>query len=606
MIKAAIQARPEDTRGFAEVWPAIDGVDGFLMPGQERWLFNMAANLPDDAVIVEIGSFLGRSTTAMAFASRGSNRKIFAIDTFQGNTSDFVKGQNNVDWEGDDFLAVFKDNLARNGLEDYVIPVKGTSGEIGRQWDKPIDFLFVDGSHEFEDVVADFELYLPWVKPGAMLAFHDVQPAWEGPYRAWQDVIRHRLENPSRFFSIAFGRKPYDAASFEGRVHVIVPVHNRERMTRACLNTLNSQVLKEHLTLHVVDDGSTDGTASMLENEFPDVHVIKGDGTLWWTGAVAKALEEIRADFAPGDYFLLVNNDVVLSPETVEILVRESIRLKRAAVAPIAINDYDATSTGWGDGTALILNDFERQFRCMKECSNTLAVESLFGRCSLYPVEVLDLVGNFDAKAFPHYHGDTDFGLRARRFGFPIYVTGSTCIRVREDPDSTGSHYSFRQDPQPWAKVKENMFSPKSIDNVPAFWRYMSRHYPKSRYRQTYAMIWSSLRQWEPLYDFKKRLAELKEDADGRYYSLYTGIRDALGGIKSALRTVAYYPRATVYLLARPKLLIGKLASLRHNRTFMRATYYPRAAIYLIRRPQLLKQKLMSVIGIKSARPTDD
>lgn len=485
---------------FDDVWPAIDAVRGFLVPGQERWLFNAAAALPDDAVIVEIGSFLGRSTTAMAMGCRGTRRKIFCIDTFKGNSSDFVNGENNVTWEGDEYLSTFKANLERNDLLAYAVPIQGLSHDVGRNWKTPIDFLFIDGSHEYEDVISDFELFLPWVKPGGLIALHDVQPDWPGPYGAWQDVIRHRLYAPSHFFSIAYGRRPFDGGAFTGTVHVIIPVHNRVSITRSCLKTLRGQTIADRLKIHVVNDGSTDSTKPMLAADFPEVHVIEGDGNLWWTGAVARAVSELQDEFRPGDFVLLVNNDARLSPETVEVLVRESERLSRAAVAPIAVRESQAIATGWGAGTVLILNDFERQFERVIDESTAMEVRAIYGRCSLIPVEILDITGGFDAKSFPHYLGDTDFCFRAGRIGAKFYITGSTCIRVIENDKTTGSHHGFRQGPQNWQAVKDNMFSISSIDNVPSTWKFLRRHHPERKYAGTLTIIWRSLRQWAPIY----------------------------------------------------------------------------------------------------------
>jgi predicted O-methyltransferase YrrM len=41
---------------------------------------------------------------------------------------------------------------------------------------KPLDFLFIDGDHRYEGAKADFELYSPLVRPGGLIAFHDICP----------------------------------------------------------------------------------------------------------------------------------------------------------------------------------------------------------------------------------------------------------------------------------------------------------------------------------------------------------------------------------------------------------------------------------------------
>lgn len=67
----------------------VDEIEGLLVIGQERFLFDMVRGLPEDAVIVEIGSYLGKSTVCMGLACKGTGRRIYAIDTWDGNDKDF-------------------------------------------------------------------------------------------------------------------------------------------------------------------------------------------------------------------------------------------------------------------------------------------------------------------------------------------------------------------------------------------------------------------------------------------------------------------------------------------------------------------------------------
>jgi predicted O-methyltransferase YrrM len=41
---------------------------------------------------------------------------------------------------------------------------------------RQIDFLFIDGDHLYEGVKRDFELYSGFVRPGGLIAFHDIRP----------------------------------------------------------------------------------------------------------------------------------------------------------------------------------------------------------------------------------------------------------------------------------------------------------------------------------------------------------------------------------------------------------------------------------------------
>ncbi len=55
-----------------------------------------------------------------------------------------------------------------------------------------LDFLFIDGDHSYAGVKQDFELYKPLVRPGGVIAFHDILPRVEFPnievYKLWEEL----------------------------------------------------------------------------------------------------------------------------------------------------------------------------------------------------------------------------------------------------------------------------------------------------------------------------------------------------------------------------------------------------------------------------------
>lgn len=55
----------------------------------------------------------------------------------------------------------------------------------------PIDVLFIDGDHSYEGVKQDYEMYAPLVRPGGVVAFHDI---CDHPYHAWCQVRRFWLQ----------------------------------------------------------------------------------------------------------------------------------------------------------------------------------------------------------------------------------------------------------------------------------------------------------------------------------------------------------------------------------------------------------------------------
>jgi len=193
-----------NTKKWERIYKKIDKIHGLLVPGQERALYILAKSLKPCSTIVEIGSFMGRSTACLALGSPNET-KIYAIDTFQGNSKDFYSGRQ---FKGDGFYKKFLSNIASVGKSKMVEPIAGFSSDVGKTWRKPIDLLFIDGSHLYEDVKSDFELFYPWVKKGGMVVFHDVSPKFSGVTKVWEKQALPKLSTTGQFFTLGFGYKP--------------------------------------------------------------------------------------------------------------------------------------------------------------------------------------------------------------------------------------------------------------------------------------------------------------------------------------------------------------------------------------------------------------
>ncbi|MCA8970503.1 MAG: class I SAM-dependent methyltransferase [Planctomycetes bacterium] len=153
--------------------------------------------------IVEIGSFYGRSTLCLAFGSRaGSAPRIHAIDPHIGSP----KHEDRLGCR--DTWPKLLDTLARHSLGDLVVPIRKPSVDATSDVLGEIDFLFIDGSHDYDDVAADFATWFPRVRPGGLIAFHD---SWHmsGVRRASGEILRvsRDIAEPSLVDTITFLRK---------------------------------------------------------------------------------------------------------------------------------------------------------------------------------------------------------------------------------------------------------------------------------------------------------------------------------------------------------------------------------------------------------------
>ena len=186
-------------REFKRVWPLIEKIEGHLKsPKQEHWFFKAAKSLPDGVNIVEIGSFKGRSTVSFGYGCRGTKKHIYAIDTFNGNDVDFADR---------DYYEEFASNIKTCGLMNYVTPVQGLSSDVGKTWNKSIHLLYIDGSHQYEDALADFKYFFPHVEKNGIVAFHDANESWPGVLRVWKEEAIPRLVDIGKTSTLFYGRK---------------------------------------------------------------------------------------------------------------------------------------------------------------------------------------------------------------------------------------------------------------------------------------------------------------------------------------------------------------------------------------------------------------
>jgi len=150
---------------------ALEGVEGWFSPDQVGRLAARAAGVPSGGLIVEIGSFRGRSTIAIA-RSAPPGVEIVAIDPHAGTD----RGPQEIDGfaaaaaeDHDAFLA----NLERAGVRDRVTYLRRFSHEALADVAAPVDLLHIDGAHRLRPARHDLRNWGGRVAPGGSLLVHD-------------------------------------------------------------------------------------------------------------------------------------------------------------------------------------------------------------------------------------------------------------------------------------------------------------------------------------------------------------------------------------------------------------------------------------------------
>jgi len=167
----------------ARVKPLISDIPGWLTDEEGEALYELARSCRGDGAIVEIGSWKGKSTVCLGLGSQaGASVPVYAIDP-------------HTDHRFGDFTA----NVQRAGIADLVRPIPSLSQRAADDFHEPVELLFVDGSHEFDLVLEDFEKWVPKVVDGGWVAFHDT--TWtRGPRK----VVGEAVYRSRRFKDVRF------------------------------------------------------------------------------------------------------------------------------------------------------------------------------------------------------------------------------------------------------------------------------------------------------------------------------------------------------------------------------------------------------------------
>lgn len=151
---------------------------GILRPECCEELYQSAKIYSRKGAILNIGTYLGRSTIALALGSKkAEGGKVVAIDPL--------------------LTAEFYENILKNGVSDYIIPIEMTSKKFYDSWlklvgtgpESKLGLLFVDGDHTYDAASFDISSWANHLVPGGLLLVDDYERAESGLMRAVYEQV---------------------------------------------------------------------------------------------------------------------------------------------------------------------------------------------------------------------------------------------------------------------------------------------------------------------------------------------------------------------------------------------------------------------------------
>jgi len=167
-------------------------IDGFLSSAEGVLLFRLANRLPRDAVVVEIGSWKGKSTYCLACGLRSG--RVHAIDPFDASGEPGSRETYEQTRTERPLREQFEANLA--AFSGKIRVHQGFSQAFSGAF-AAIDLLLIDGDHSREGCAHDFTHYGPKLRSGGFVAFHDYYPHRPDFGPTW--VIENLVKSDARF-----------------------------------------------------------------------------------------------------------------------------------------------------------------------------------------------------------------------------------------------------------------------------------------------------------------------------------------------------------------------------------------------------------------------
>ncbi|MDA3835588.1 MAG: glycosyltransferase, partial [Spirochaetales bacterium] len=259
---------------------------------------------------------------------------------------------------------------------------------------------------------------------------------------------------------------------------IIILTHNQLEYTKKCINSIFKHT-RESFELIVVDNGSTDGTVEYLESEArgrrsevggqrsPRLNPLRGvpEGAIQQGREVRGQRAEVRIiknkenlgfaagnnqgmAEAKGDYVLLMNNDLVVTPGWLGRLIACAERRPQIGIVgpvsnyvsgPQLIKDvsYDTTSLAR-------LNKFSNAFSKKHE-GQTKPFWRVVGFCMLIKRAVIDKIGGLDGRFGLGNFEDDDFSLRAALAGFESWIAQDCFVHHFGSRTFVGAKIDYRE-----------------------------------------------------------------------------------------------------------------------------------------------------------------
>jgi N-acetylglucosaminyl-diphospho-decaprenol L-rhamnosyltransferase len=211
-------------------------------------------------------------------------------------------------------------------------------------------------------------------------------------------------------------------------VTISIVSFNTRELLAACLRSVFGSV-GITFEVHVVDNGSSDGSAELVERDFPQVRLTRSAQNRGFAAANNCVIRE-----ASGEFVLLLNPDTVVSPTTIANMVEFMRSREEVGICgpKILFGDGRFQSCGYQFPTLMselrLSSKLDKLLRrligdapTLRQATSPFEADWVDGACFLIRRKTIDEIGLLDEQFFL-YNEELDWCRRARTAGWRVYA----------------------------------------------------------------------------------------------------------------------------------------------------------------------------------------
>lgn len=209
----------------------------------------------------------------------------------------------------------------------------------------------------------------------------------------------------------------------ETKLGIVIVTWNNEKDIKLCIDSIYRQSFKD-LKIVLVDNASSDNTVQIVEQNFPDVEILKQQENLFLTGANNLGIQYLLENYGP-EFVMVLNPDTYLGEDLIETLLGRIYQDPQIGAIGPKVMFWNNENEGKINSAGLVYDGFMQAYdRGFLEEDNGQYnaeefVPAVTGACIIYRSEIFQKVGLYDTR-IKLYLDELELAIRIRKAGYKI------------------------------------------------------------------------------------------------------------------------------------------------------------------------------------------